>query len=154
VVDAVAAGLACGAILASGRVANGTKVFPVEAPVVLYQADIRELQLAKGAIASGFKLLLKRVGAHAHDLKAIYLAGAFGNYVQIESAIRIGLLEAPQGLVHAAGNTALRGAKMLLLAAEGPSLPTIEHVSLAADPGFQDEFTNCMAFPEVQCEAC
>jgi uncharacterized 2Fe-2S/4Fe-4S cluster protein (DUF4445 family) len=154
VVDAVAAGLACGAILASGRVANGTKVFPVEAPVVLYQADIRELQLAKGAIASGFKLLLKRVGAHAHDLKAIYLAGAFGNYVQIESAIRIGLLEAPQGLVHAAGNTALRGAKMLLLAAEGPSLPTIEHVSLAADPGFEDEFTNCMAFPEVQCEAC
>ncbi len=50
------------------------------------------------------------------DLRAIHLAGAFGNYVQIESALRIGLLEAPHALIHAAGNTALRGAKMLLLA--------------------------------------
>ena len=58
-----------GAILASGRIANGTKLFPVAGPVVLYQADIRELQLAKGAIASGFKLLLKRLGADARDLR-------------------------------------------------------------------------------------
>jgi uncharacterized 2Fe-2S/4Fe-4S cluster protein (DUF4445 family) len=131
-------------------VANGTKVFPVAEPVVLYQADIRELQLAKAAIASGFKLLLKRLGAQASDLKSIHLAGAFGNYVQIESAIRIGLVEVPRELVHAAGNTALRGAKMLLLAAEEPVLPAIEHVSLASDPGFPDEFANCMSFPGRQ----
>jgi uncharacterized 2Fe-2S/4Fe-4S cluster protein (DUF4445 family) len=147
VVDAVAAGLRSGKILASGRIADGTKLFPVAGPVVLYQADIRELQLAKAAIASGFKLLLKRLGASAGDLKSIHLAGAFGNYVQIESAIRIGLIGAPRELVHAAGNTALHGAKMLLLAAEEPALPAIEHVSLAADPGFQDEFANCMSFP-------
>jgi uncharacterized 2Fe-2S/4Fe-4S cluster protein (DUF4445 family) len=151
-VDAVAAGLRSGAILASGRIANGTKLFPVAGPVVLYQADIRELQLAKAAIAAGFKLLLKRLGAHIRDLRSIYLAGAFGNYVQIESAVRIGLIdiglhEASGELVHAAGNTALRGAKMLL-AAEEPALPPIEHVSLAADPGFQDEFASCMAFPK------
>jgi len=154
-VDAVAAGLRSGAILASGRVANGTKVFPVAEPVVLYQADIRELQLAKAAIASGFKLLLKRLGAQARDLKSVHLAGAFGNYVQIESAVRIGLIDlgsiaAPRELVHAAGNTALRGAKMLLAAAEEPALPTIEHVSLAAAAGFQDEFANCMTFPGHQ----
>jgi uncharacterized 2Fe-2S/4Fe-4S cluster protein (DUF4445 family) len=149
-VDAVAAGLRSGAILASGRVANGTKLFPVAEPVVLYQADIRELQLAKAAIASGFKLLLKRLGAEARDLKSIHLAGAFGNYVQIESAVLIGLIEAPHELVHAAGNTALRGAKMLLLTADEPALPTIEHVSLAADAGFQDEFANCMTFPGHQ----
>ena len=145
--DAVAAGLRSGAILPSGRIADGTKVFPVAGPVVLCQADIRELQLAKGAIASGFKLLLKRLGAGAEDLKSIHLAGAFGNYVQIESAIRIGLIEAPRPLVHAAGNTALRGAKMLLLAAEEPTLPTIEHIGLASDPDFQGEFANCMTFP-------
>ena len=116
--------------------------------MVLYQADIRELQLAKAAIASGFKLLLKRMGAQASDLKNIHLAGAFGNYVQIESAIGIGLLDAPRELIHAAGNTALRGAKILLLSAEEPALPWIEHVSLAADPGFQDEFANCMTFPD------
>jgi uncharacterized 2Fe-2S/4Fe-4S cluster protein (DUF4445 family) len=149
-VDAIAAGLKSGAILTTGRVANGTKLFPVAGPVVLYQADIRELQLAKGAIASGFKLLLNRLGASAGDLKSIYLAGAFGNYVQIESAIGIGLIEVPQGLVHAAGNTALRGAKMLLLAAEEPVLPAIEHMALASDPNFQDEFANCMGFPEKE----
>ena len=58
------------------------------------------------------------------------------------------MIEAPRALIHAAGNTALRGAKLLLLAAEEPVLPTIEHVSLAADPDFQDEFAGCMRFPE------
>jgi uncharacterized 2Fe-2S/4Fe-4S cluster protein (DUF4445 family) len=148
-VDAVAAGLCSGAILANGRVADGSKIFPVAPPVVLYQSDIRELQLAKGAIAAGFRLLLKRLGADVSSLHAIHLAGAFGNYVQVESALRIGLLEAPHALIHAAGNTALRGAKILLLSGEEPSLPPIEHVSLAADPAFQDEFADCMAFPDL-----
>ena len=146
-VDAVAAGLVSGEILSSGRIANRTKLFPVMAPVVLYQADIRELQLAKAAIASGFRLLLKRLGANTNTLKSIYLAGAFGNYVQAESAIGIGLIEAPIERIHASGNTALRGAKILLLSDGGPTLPKIEHVSLAADPGFQDEFADCIAFP-------
>ena len=147
-VDAVAAGLRSAAILANGRIAGGSKIFPIAPPVVLYQSDIRELQLAKGAIAAGFRLLLKRLGAQVSSLHAIHLAGAFGNYVQIESALRIGLLEAPHALIHAAGNTALRGAKMLLLAHEEPPLPPIEHVSLAADPAFQDQFASCMTFPE------
>lgn len=190
-VDAVAAGLNSSSILANGRIAGGSKIFPVAPPVVLYQSDIRELQLAKGAIAAGFRLLLRRVIASSgtsqtsaeratttsedasalkrHDfsravktaenegaldpqgsnaLRAIHLAGAFGNYVQIESALRIGLLEAPHALIHAAGNTALRGAKMLLLAGREPQLPPIEHISLAADPAFQDEFSGCMTFPE------
>jgi uncharacterized 2Fe-2S/4Fe-4S cluster protein (DUF4445 family) len=123
-------------------------MFPVAGPVFLYQSDVRELQLAKAAIAAGFRLLLKRLGAQFSDLKRIDLAGAFGNYVQIESAMRIGLIEAPRALVHAAGNTALRGAKMLLATGE-PKLPAIEHVSLAADPGFQDEFAASMGFPEL-----
>ena len=146
-VDAVAVGLQSGAILSSGRIANGTKHFPVAGPVVLYQADIRELQLAKGAIASGFKLLLKRLGADAAGLSKVHLAGAFGNYVQIDSAVRIGLIQAPRNVIHAAGNTALRGAKMLLLSLEEPALPAIEHIGLAADPEFQNEFAECMSFP-------
>lgn len=169
-VDAVAAGLHSGTILPSGRIADGSRTLPIAGPVVLYQADIRELQLAKGAIAAGFRLLLKRLGVRASDLRAIHLAGAFGNYVQIESAIRIGLLEAPRALMHAAGNTALRGAKMLLatearllsgdggplaadagtLATGEADLPILEHVSLAADPHFQDEFADSMSFPECE----
>jgi uncharacterized 2Fe-2S/4Fe-4S cluster protein (DUF4445 family) len=148
-VDAVAAGLRSGAILANGRVADGSKIFPVAPPVVLYQSDIRELQLAKGAIAGGFRLLLKRLNADVSALGAIHLAGAFGNYIQIESALRIGLLEAPHAIIHAAGNTALRGAKLLHLGGE-PALPLIEHVNLAADAAFQDEFAACMSFPEPE----
>ena len=129
-VDAVAAGLRCGAIRPNGRIANGTKVFPivpsVVPPVVLYQSDIRELQLAKAAIAAGFRLLLKRLDAESFSLHSIHLAGAFGNYVQIESALRIGLLEAPHALIHAAGNTALRGAKSFSSPiASQPSRPSI-----------------------------
>jgi uncharacterized 2Fe-2S/4Fe-4S cluster protein (DUF4445 family) len=146
-VDAVAAGLESGAILSSGRIANGTKLFLVKAPVVLCQADIRELQLAKAAIASGFRILLKHMGTNIGRLKSVYLAGAFGNYVQAKSAIGIGLLEAPIEHLHARGNTALRGAKMLLLSAGEPDLPNIEHVNLAAYKGFQDEFANCIVFP-------
>jgi uncharacterized 2Fe-2S/4Fe-4S cluster protein (DUF4445 family) len=148
-VDAVAAGLHTEAILASGRIASGTKVLPVAEPVMLYQSDIRELQLAKGAIAAGFKVVLRELGASVDELKSIYLAGAFGNYVQIDSALAIGLLSAPKHLIHAAGNTALRGAKMLLMREVGSSLPEIRHVSLAADPRFQDEFAECMSFPEA-----
>jgi len=149
-VDAVAVGLETGAILPSGRVANGTKLFPLAGPVVLHQADIRELQLAKAAIAAGFRLLLRSLGAQAEDLKRIHLAGAFGNYVQAASAIGIGLLEfAPQRIVPS-GNTALRGAKMLLLSANQPALPQMDHVALAADADFQSEFVSCMSFPEIQ----
>jgi uncharacterized 2Fe-2S/4Fe-4S cluster protein (DUF4445 family) len=148
-VDAVAVGLETGAILPSGRIANGTKLFPVSGPVVLYQSDIRELQLAKAAIAAGFRLLLRSLGAKAEDIKRIHLAGAFGNYVQAASAIGIGLLEfSPQRIVPS-GNTALRGAKMLLLSANEPPLPNMEHMALAADSDFQDQFINCMNFPEI-----
>ena len=147
-VDAVAAGLRSGAILASGRIADGSRIFPVVEPVSLWQSDIRELQLAKGAIAAGFKLLLQHIGAETGQLKSIYLAGAFGNYMQIDSAIAIGLLAAPKNIIHAAGNTALRGAKTLLMQTEAPTLPEIRHISLAAQPGFQDEFAASMAFPE------
>jgi uncharacterized 2Fe-2S/4Fe-4S cluster protein (DUF4445 family) len=145
-VDAVAAGLRSGAILASGRIADGTKIFKVAGSVVLHQSDIRELQLAKGAIAAGFRILLRKLDADFGAVSKVYLAGAFGNYVQIESAIQIGLIEVPRAVVHAAGNTALRGAKMLLVTDE-PSLPIIEHISLAVDPSFQDEFVDSMRFP-------
>ena len=149
-VDAVAVGLESGAIVASGRIADGTKTFPVQNPVVLYQSDIRELQLAKAAIASGFRLLLKQLDADFSEIESVYLAGAFGNYVQIESAIGVGLLEMPRERIRAAGNTALLGAKILLLSAGEPFLPEVEHVSLASDPGFQDEFVSCMAFPGAE----
>jgi uncharacterized 2Fe-2S/4Fe-4S cluster protein (DUF4445 family) len=85
----------------------------------------------------------------------VFLAGAFGNYVQAAAARRIGLLPAWASAPTAAGNTALRGARMLLLAgaAREPILARVlsrcAHVELAADPRFQDAYIGRMRFPEA-----
>ena len=146
-VDAVAAGLDGGIIGVSGRFTTGSKEFTVGGSIKIWQADVRELQLAKGAIASGLRILLDRWGASIDDVKQVYLSGAFGNYVRAESAVRIGLLETSVGHLVPSGNTALRGAKLLLGVEDFPVLDLIEHVGLASDPHFQDRFVECMAFP-------
>jgi len=148
VVDAMAAGLDLGLILPNGRIADNLPEIAVAAPVTLCRADIRELQLAKAAVASGVRILLKRIGAAVGDVRRLYLAGAFGNYVRIDSAARIGLLEAPAAIVAPAGNTALRGAKIALVRSLLPNGTRIEHVPLAADPAFQDTFVDCLAMPD------
>jgi len=82
--------------------------------VKLTQRDIRELQLAKGAIAAGMRILLSRLGLGLDDISEVYLAGAFGNYMNRASAWRIGLLDVPPERVRPSGNTALLGAKIAL----------------------------------------
>jgi uncharacterized 2Fe-2S/4Fe-4S cluster protein (DUF4445 family) len=148
-VDAVAAGLDLGVIRNTGRLANGAKEFPLMAPVALTQADIRELQLAKAAIAAGIRIVLKKWGAKPDEVRTVYLAGAFGNYVNRASARRIGLIDFPDERLHPAGNTALLGAKMALFG--GDDFASIrrrtEHISLAADPEFQDTYVGEMLFP-------
>jgi uncharacterized 2Fe-2S/4Fe-4S cluster protein (DUF4445 family) len=153
-VDAVAAGLELGVIAASGRFAPGNSTWMLSPPVTLTQNDIRELQLAKAAIAAGIKLLMQRRGATG--LTRLYLAGAFGNYIDRSSARSIGLIDFPPDRVEAAGNTALLGAKLALfsLDAEDGSYAgvrrRIEHVALNADPKFQDVFVEELAFPTVR----
>jgi uncharacterized 2Fe-2S/4Fe-4S cluster protein (DUF4445 family) len=149
-VDAVAAGLDGGIIGVSGRFTTGSKEFTVGGSIKIWQADVRELQLAKGAIASGLRILLDRWGASIDDVKQVYLAGAFGNYVRAESAVRIGLLETSADHLVASGNTALRGAKLLIGVEDFPVLDLIEHIGLASDPHFQDRFVECMAFPDAE----
>jgi uncharacterized 2Fe-2S/4Fe-4S cluster protein (DUF4445 family) len=92
-VDAVAVGLDLDIIQPSGRFANGRKEWRLTPPVVLTQSDIRELQLAKGGIAAGFRILLNRLGAGIGSVKKLYLAGAFGNYISRLSALHIGLID-------------------------------------------------------------
>ena len=153
-VDAVAAGLDLGKIQASGRFADGAGAWELCAPVTLTQGDIRELQLAKGAIAAGIRILLARRGASPRDVKKLYLAGAFGNYINRASAARIGLIGFPSEKVEAAGNTALLGAKLALFSPEGEDSSythlrsRIEHVALNADPSFQEIFVEELAFPQ------
>ena len=151
-VDAVSASLDLGWILPSGRLAQGGSIV-LAPPVVLQAGDIRELQLATGAIAAGIRLLLRHWGATLADVERVYLAGAFGNYINRASAQRIGLIPFPPDRVEPAGNTALRGAKIALCGGAGDD-PTfaslrakVRHVSLNEDPEFHKVYVEEMPFP-------
>jgi uncharacterized 2Fe-2S/4Fe-4S cluster protein (DUF4445 family) len=155
-VDAAAVGLNLGIIQSNGRFADGTSEWMLRPPVSLTQGDIRELQLAKGAIAAGLRILLAQFGKGLGDLSKLYLAGAFGNYVNRESARRIGLIEVDSEKIHPVGNTALRGAKMVLLSkglfnnALRNARAISRHLSLASDLSFHETFVNSMYFPETE----
>jgi uncharacterized 2Fe-2S/4Fe-4S cluster protein (DUF4445 family) len=153
-VDAVAVGLELGWISSKGRLANGASL-ALAATVSLNQWDVREVQLAKGAIAAGLRILLEQWGATKDDVAQVFLAGAFGNYINYSSARRIGLLDFPAEKVRPAGNTALLGAKLALFSlpehhgAYPQMLAKVRHVSLSADARFQETFVEEMVFPEV-----
>jgi len=136
--------------------ADGEKVFrpDPDLPTGLDQRDIRQLQLAKGAIAAGITMLCKRAGVAMADITRVHLAGGFGYFMRPDSALDIGLLPPDlRGKVKAAGNTALKGA-LLTISRSGAIdqciriAAAIETVDLAADPEFQDVFADCMLFPE------
>ncbi|MEJ2286512.1 MAG: ASKHA domain-containing protein, partial [Desulfobacterales bacterium] len=122
-------------------------------PIVLTQKDIRELQLAKAAIASGIKILLKTMGANIEDIDDVYLAGALGNYVHPLSAMRIGLLPMvnPEKII-SLGNAASTGANMVLLSKRywersAEIAADLEHLELSGHADFFDSFIEEMNFP-------
>ena len=121
--------------------------------IALSQEDVRQVQLCKGAIASGIAMLQRVASVRETDVHELMLAGGFGNYLGIESALRIGLIPAvPADKVRYVGNAAALGAQLALVSeAERARAETlarsIEHVSLAAHPDFQDVFVDCMNFP-------
>lgn len=148
-VDAVAAGLELGWIQPSGRMTVMPAMRLMDS-VTLLQSDVRELQLAKGAVAAGLRLLMAKLGASLQDLRQLHLAGAFGNYINRSNAGRIGLLRLPLDRVTPAGNTALHGAKLALFedAARWDAIRSrVEHVALNEEPGFYDTFAEEMQFP-------
>jgi len=148
-VDAVACGLQLGRIASSGRLLDSRKILELIPPVSITQNDIRELQLAKAAIAAGVEILLKQLSLQKSDLHEVHIAGAFGNYINLSSARRIGLLNFNDSVLIQSGNTALRGAKLALFREDNfdEILQKVEHVPLAADPEFQDIFVDQLAFP-------
>jgi uncharacterized 2Fe-2S/4Fe-4S cluster protein (DUF4445 family) len=121
--------------------------------IVLGQDDVRQVQLCKGAIASGAAMLLRVAGMTPDDVSELMLAGGFGNYLSIRSALRIGLVPAvPEARIRYVGNAAALGAQLALVseaerARAEEVARRIEHVSLAAHPDFQDVFVDCMNFP-------
>ena len=126
------------------------------AEIVLTQDDVRQVQLAKGAIASGVAMLQHVAGVPDSTVAELMLAGGFGNYVSIASALRIGLIPPlPKEKIRYVGNAASLGAQLCLVSeterrrAESVAA-RIEHVSLAAHPDFEQIFVDAMNFPPAR----
>jgi uncharacterized 2Fe-2S/4Fe-4S cluster protein (DUF4445 family) len=128
------------------------RVFTLHGDIYLSQRDVRELQFAKAAIATGWRILLDEAGLAEEDVKQVLLAGSFGSYLSSKSAIRIGLVPAVPALrVVAAGNVAGEGAKMALLsvrerAAALALLEEVRYVELSDRPDFNDRFIDQLGF--------
>lgn len=151
-IDAAAAALDSGLINSRGRIQNEARTIRLTDRVVLTQADIRELQTAKGAIMAGIRLLAAHLGVSLAQIRKVYLAGAFGTFLNPESACRIGLLPPElQDRIEAVGNAAGSGARLLArdaqaLAASEQLVARIEYLDLATLPDFPRCFAESMRF--------
>lgn len=123
-------------------------------PLFLTQQDIRQLQLAKGAICAGVRILERELGVDHEQVEEVLLAGAFGSYLNPRSALAVGLIPpTPVERVLAVGNAAAEGARLALLSARerrtAQALPRqVEYVELSSRPDFSEEFLKALAFPE------
>ena len=137
----------------SGRLENKLFTLPCT-NVSLTQKDVREVQLAKGAIRAGIELMCREMGVKAEDIRAVLLAGAFGNYMDPRSACRIGMI--PPCLldkVRPVGNAAGEGAKLCAVnRAEFERAKNLaagtDFLELASLPDFQDRFVDALEFCE------
>ncbi len=122
-------------------------------PILITQGDIRELQLAKAAIATGITVICKEYGIATDDIDAVFLAGAFGNYMNQDSAVRIGLLPPElKGKITHVGNAAGVGAARALISRReidraDQVAGSVGHVELASYPGFYKIFAGHVNFP-------
>ena len=138
---------------------QGTGVRPAlagpaaEDSIYLSQRDVRELQFAKAAIATGWQILLEEAGLTQADVKQVLLAGSFGSFLSPAAAIRIGLVpEVPVQRVVPAGNVAGEGAKMALLSLRERAgglalLEEVRYVELSDRADFNDRFVEQLNFP-------
>jgi uncharacterized 2Fe-2S/4Fe-4S cluster protein (DUF4445 family) len=124
--------------------------------IVMTQKDVNEIQLAKGAIATGLETLLEATQTPPEEIKEVVIAGAFGTYLNLDSALDIGLLpRLPKAQYTQVGNAAGVGAKMALLSRKERTraqhiAERTGYVELTVFPGFQRRFALSMLFPNNQ----
>ncbi len=151
-IDVLAVALAQGLVRKDGKIAGPEKKLRLGEKLSLTQNDIRELQLAAAAVKAGVSLMLKEFKVPPKGLDAVYVAGAFGNSLDIRNAQALGLLPAvPEKKILFIGNSSLAGARRLLLSAADRAsaeaqVRTVAHVSLANRPDFQEEFVRALEF--------
>ena len=138
---------------------DGKPVFHLAESVHLSQQDIRQVQLAKGAIRAGVDLLLRHLGVEAGEVRSVLIAGSFGYHLRAESLITLGLLPpAFAGKIEFVGNTSKTGAETILLDREcRPETVLlaggVEVVELAAVDGFDKAFVSSLGFRVVNVAA-
>ncbi|MBI5057132.1 MAG: DUF4445 domain-containing protein [Nitrospirae bacterium] len=122
--------------------------------ITITQGDVRALQLAKGALYAGAKLLMKRLGINKLD--RVILAGAFGSHIDKESSMTLGMFpDCPIDMVYAVGNAAGDGARMALIN-KGKRIEAnerarwVEFIEIATDPTFEKEFMQAMHIPHMK----
>lgn len=121
--------------------------------ITVTQEDINEIQLAKAAIFAGCWILMKRKNVKREGIDQVLIAGAFGSYINPESAKMIGLVpDVPTEKIKFVGNTALTGAKMALISREARKTAEtlsnrIRYLELTVDPDFSSEFADAMFIP-------
>lgn len=150
-IDAVAVFLQNGALDSGGALIKDDEVLKIGERVYLTQKDVREFQLAKGALSAGLQILVNKLGRTLSDITRVYIAGGFGSFINLENVVRLGMLEVDEYKIQKLGNSALIGAKMLLFTDDYSFknvLSKIEHISLDADENFQDIFVEKMFFVE------
>jgi len=122
--------------------------------IAFEQGDVRQLQLAKAAVRGGVDTLLLRYGVKAQDIETVYLAGGFGVHLNVEKALKIGLMpEELRGRIQAVGNTSLAGA--ICYGSDGESdeklsriLNNATEIDLSSDKAFQEYYVDAMMFEE------
>jgi len=134
---------------------DGGRAFEIAPAVFLAQRDVRQVQLASAAIASGIGMLLDRVGLAPEDVAELVIAGGFGYHVKAEALVRMGMIPtAWRDRVSFAGNTAMSGALLALLDSmarrRAEALARrVETIDLAGHPEFQTRFVAAMRFPKA-----
>lgn len=153
-VDLVAALLETGELDGTGRLMGGERYELGDTGVYLTQKDVREVQLAKAAIAAGLRLMAQRLGVAIGDIREVDIAGAFGNCINPDSACAIGLIPAElRDAIVPVGNAAGAGARLVLTDADAwPEAERLaretEFMELATLARFQDEFVEQLNFSD------
>jgi uncharacterized 2Fe-2S/4Fe-4S cluster protein (DUF4445 family) len=123
--------------------------------IVITEADIENLKRSKAAIYSASAILVKHMGLTFTEISKIFIAGGFGTCLDIEKAIRIGLLpDLPRSKFIFIGNSALAGANQILLSNQamvmsGILASKITYFELSVDPGYMDEYGQALFFPHT-----
>jgi len=121
-----------------------------ETEITLTQQDVRELQLAKGAIRAGIELLMKEANINTGDIQEVLLSGVFGNYINREKAVILGLIPPfPLERIHFIGNGAMDGALRALINLEerrwaDEVSAQVHHVELSGRADFEETFLRCL----------